>query len=93
MNRSAVLVLILTYSFATGNASGFECKVCHSKNPKMVAMHQALQGQNCFDCHKIGERLMGKGFPKDHAGLMARRSSDQACVPCHVQVLSGASQR
>lgn len=64
-------------------AGAFECKVCHSKNPKMVKMHQALTGRGCFDCHKIGEKLMGKGLPHDPAALNARRVSDPLCVECH----------
>ncbi|BCS55586.1 cytochrome c3 family protein [Geobacter sp. SVR] len=64
-------------------ASAFECKVCHSKNPKMVAMHKALQGQNCFGCHRPGEKLMGKGTPKDRESLLKRRITAAECLPCH----------
>lgn len=64
-------------------ASAFECKVCHSKNPKMVAMHKALEGKNCFGCHKVGDKLMGKEQPKDLNSLMKRRASDAECLPCH----------
>jgi len=64
-------------------ASAFECKVCHSKNPKMVAMHKALEGQNCFGCHKVGEKLMGKGKPKDLDSLLKRRVTEAECLPCH----------
>ena len=61
----------------------FECKVCHSKNPAMVRMHKALQGRGCFDCHKPGEKLMGKAQPKDRESLLKRRASDQLCMECH----------
>ena len=65
--------------------SAFECNVCHSKKPGMVKMHKTLQSKNisCFGCHKIGEKLMGKGQPKDPAAVMARRGSDPLCLDCH----------
>ena len=69
--------------FTVPAADAFECKVCHSKNPKMVAMHKALQGQNCFGCHRMGEKLMGKAAPKDRASLLKRRVTEAECLPCH----------
>lgn len=86
MKRKVARYLLSTLLIAAPfNAHAFECKVCHSKNPKMVAMHTALQGKNCFDCHKMGEKLMGKARPKDRESLMKRRASDPACLPCHNQ--------
>ncbi len=64
-------------------ASAFECTVCHSKNPAMVKMHKALQGQSCFGCHKVGAKLMGKGQPKDKDSLLKRRQTEETCLPCH----------
>ncbi len=77
--QATLLLVLLTPSI--GNA--FECTVCHSKNPKMVAMHTALKGQNCFGCHKPGEKLMGKGKPKDIDSLLKRRVTEPECLPCH----------
>jgi hypothetical protein len=77
------LIMTLALVLATGTAYGYECKVCHSKNPAMVRMHKALQGRNCFDCHKMGEKLMGKGIPKDKAAQIKRRESEQICFECH----------
>jgi len=74
----AVMLLL-----AAQAAYGFECNECHSKNPAMVRMHNALKGRNCFDCHKIGEKLMGKGVPKDKAAQLQRRASDPLCFECH----------
>jgi|GEM_PF-2218686 len=68
---------------AATTAPAFECKVCHSKNPKMVAMHKALQGQDCFGCHNPGDKLMGKGRPKDRESLLKRRVTDVQCLRCH----------
>lgn len=70
---------------AAHSVSAFECRVCHSKNPKMVAMHKALEGQNCFGCHKAGERLMGKSRPKDPDSLLKRRVRESECLPCHLR--------
>lgn len=67
----------------SAQAFAFECTVCHSKNPAMVKMHKALQGQGCFGCHKMGAKLMGKGQPKDKESLLKRRQSEAVCLPCH----------
>lgn len=80
-----IVIVLLLFLFTTHTAFAFECKVCHSKNPKMVAMHKALQGQNCFGCHKVGEKLMGKGAPKDRDSLLKRRVTEAVCLPCHKQ--------
>jgi nitrate/TMAO reductase-like tetraheme cytochrome c subunit len=66
-------------------ATAMECNVCHSKNPAMVKMHKATKekGINCFDCHKLGEKLMGKSQPKDRDSLLKRRVVDEACKGCH----------
>jgi hypothetical protein len=75
--------VLLVLSLAGPAMAMFECTVCHSKNPAMVTMHRALQGQGCFGCHKPGEKLMGKQQPKDSASLLLRRVTDPLCVPCH----------
>lgn len=80
-----IVVILAVFLLGANAAFAFECKVCHSKNPKMVAMHTALQGQNCFGCHKVGERLTGKGQPKDRDSLLKRRITDAECLPCHKQ--------
>ena len=77
VSASAVILM------AASPASAFECKVCHSKNPKMVTMHKALEGQNCFGCHRVGEKLMGKSKPKDIDNLLKRRAVEIECLPCH----------
>ena len=80
------LPLLLTLLSAP-SLHAMECNVCHSKNPKMVTMHEATKNQkiSCFDCHKIGERLMGKGQPKDRDSLLKRRTSAPECTLCHSQ--------
>jgi len=80
MRKAVPFVLLL---LATQSAYAFECNECHSKNPAMVRMHKAVQERDCFGCHKIGEKLMGKGIPRDKAAQMKRRVSDPLCVECH----------
>ena len=80
MKRFILAIALLLTAHTT---FAFECKVCHSKNPAMVKMHKALQGRNCFDCHKMGEKLMGKGIPKDKAAQVKRRETEPICFECH----------
>ena len=53
-----------------------KCKVCHSKNPKMVAMHTALEFKDCFKCHGPG----GLWPPERRKEQM---STDLLCTGCH----------
>lgn len=84
------MLVVALLSLLPSLASAFECKVCHSKNPAMVRMHTALRGQGCFGCHKVGDKLMGKGQPKDRDSLLKRRQTEEICLPCHRQ--SGEKQ-
>lgn len=61
------------------------CIKCHSKNPKVVAMHEALKGRDCFNCHVRGEKLRQKGgIPKEkHEAFMKQRLTDLRCIKCH----------
>ncbi len=85
--RPATVLLFIWACMATPSALGFQCNVCHSKNPALVAMHKAVQAKEigCFDCHKAGEKLMGKAQPKDRDSLLARRASAPLCVECHAK--------
>ncbi len=87
MNRRSTAALFLFFcSFAAAHHAGaFQCNVCHSKNPAMVKMHREVQEKDigCFDCHRVGEKLMGKAQPKDRTSLLARRSAEPVCAGCH----------
>lgn len=85
-----IAVVVFGWFGIINNAAAFQCNECHSKNPAMVRMHKALQGRGCFDCHKIGEKLMGKSQPKDRDSLMKRRVADPLCVGCHTNNSSSA---
>lgn len=90
MKRHVLSLFTLTWTLLLihPESEAFECNVCHSKNPAMVRMHQALKGRNCFECHKMGEKLMGKGQPKDRESLLKRRVADPTCVECHNKTAS-----
>lgn len=75
--RCFFLSVIIAMGLVSG-ASGFECKVCHSKNPKMVRMHQALGYKDCFKCHGLKKK-------KSPDELKAQMTSDERCVVCHVK--------
>ena len=73
--RTYALGLLLVVSLMTPLPAD-ACKECHSKNPKMVKMHQELEGRNCFACHSF----KGKKPPEE---LQKQRSEDALCTPCH----------
>ncbi len=79
--QAGALLIVVTLGAPAVHA--FQCNECHSKNPAMVKMHKALQGRGCFDCHKVGEKLMGKAQPKDRDSLLKRRVTEPLCVECH----------
>jgi len=86
MKRFPTLALFLSlWSVAATTVHGFQCNVCHSKNPAMVRMHKAIQAREigCFNCHKAGEKLLGKAQPKDREASLARRPVDLPCMECH----------
>ncbi len=87
--RTLFLLLLVLPASA---AHAFQCTVCHSKNPAMVRMHQALRGQGCFGCHTVGENLMGTSQPKDISSQLKRRQSDQRCLPCHSRPTTAPKQ-
>lgn len=75
MKKLAVSLIIIIAGYAS-DSHGFECKVCHSKNPKMVNMHKALGYKDCFKCHGLKK----KKSPEEQKQQMA---TDQLCVGCH----------
>jgi predicted CXXCH cytochrome family protein len=73
MKSLAVIVLVLL-SLSLAGHDALACNVCHSKNPKMVRMHEALGFKDCFKCHGPGK---GGGDSR------ARMASDPLCINCH----------
>lgn len=70
----AMAFLSLPLVFAAPEASA--CNVCHSKNPKMVKMHQALEYKDCFTCHL-------NGLKSSSEEKQLQRETDARCVRCH----------
>ncbi len=56
----------------------FACNECHSKNPKMVKMHQGLGYKDCFTCHSVGRN-------KSTEKQKVRMKNDQLCVRCYMK--------
>lgn len=52
--RYNLSLLLLFAAIAVNVSPAFGCTVCHSKNPRMVRMHEALQFKDCFVCHQTG---------------------------------------
>lgn len=59
-----------------GRPYAFGCNVCHSKNPKMVKMHQELEYKNCFNCHNPSRKRTAEDQKAQMAG-------DDRCIRCH----------
>jgi predicted CXXCH cytochrome family protein len=84
MRQVLLIIIFLTIiSFglnisASSEAAMPKCKVCHSKNPKMVAMHKALEYKDCFKCHGPG----GLWPPNLRAEQMQK---DARCTGCHLR--------
>ncbi len=54
-----------------------KCTVCHSKDPKMKALHKELDYKDCFTCHG-----RGKLWPKDQR--QNQKTEDPQCTRCHI---------
>ncbi|MGO9953807.1 MAG: hypothetical protein ACLPN1_16560 [Dissulfurispiraceae bacterium] len=76
MKASLLLMLLITAWLTPFDREALGCNSCHSKNPKMVKMHEALGFENCFKCH-------GRGVDKTPEGQKAQMISDERCIQCH----------
>ncbi len=76
--RTIVYVFIFLFIFSFCDLSFAQpCKECHSKNPKLVKMHEALGFQKCGMCHQGG---MKKRPPEE---VKKQVSEDPLCTGCH----------
>lgn len=73
MNIGKMLLAVAILFAAAPAGSSAECTVCHSKDPKMVRMHSALEFKDCFNCHGPSAQPMER----------SKRSGDTRCLPCH----------
>lgn len=72
-------VVMMTVSLVAAMVSTPEaaCSECHSKNPKMRKMHEALGYKDCFKCHRFSQ--MNRGADERAAQMY----SDPLCTDCH----------
>ena len=76
MNKLIIFVFVFLAIIFTRSVDAFQCNVCHSKKPEMVAMHKALEFKDCFECHGVNSKKGRDEFSK-------RKQSDEKCTPCH----------
>ena len=76
MSLNKILYFALVISAMFFSSSAIACNSCHSKNPKMVLMHQALGFKDCPKCHGPFQ----KKFP---GGPKEQMSKDPRCIGCH----------
>ncbi|HXW69547.1 MAG TPA: hypothetical protein VEJ88_08035 [Dissulfurispiraceae bacterium] len=76
MKRLLLLILLIAAWNAAAGREASGCNVCHSKNPKMVRMHEELGFKDCFKCH-------GQGLEKTPEQRKAQMTGDERCMPCH----------
>ena len=76
MKTLLLFTLVIAAWIAPAGREASGCNVCHSKNPKMVRMHEELGFKDCFKCH-------GQGLDKTPEGRTAQMTRDSRCVPCH----------
>ena len=63
------------------NALAFQCGECHSKNPKLRAMHKALNYEGCGNCHRTDVRsIAAMKFPEEEK---KNRPQAPRCKSCH----------
>jgi hypothetical protein len=70
------LILVIVAWFCSPVCEAAACNVCHSKNPRMVRMHEEIGFKDCFKCH-------GQGLEKDPEKKKAQMTSDERCIACH----------
>ena len=61
---------------------------CHSKNPSIVRMHNALQGEDCSQCHNSNDNLVARKRdtlpPANAADEKKRVKTEAICRKCHL---------
>jgi hypothetical protein len=69
---AAALALLAGEGYSAGG-----CTVCHSKDPKMVRMHTALEFKGCPACHAPG-KVAPQGAERDK-----QMREGPLCMKCH----------
>jgi len=77
MMKNSLLVTATMIAFlCAAQPAQAACTVCHSKNPKMVRMHTALQYKDCFKCH-------GPASDRKRPNAGDEKTTDPLCAGCH----------
>ncbi len=76
MKTFLVSIFVIAAWLAPVASEAYACTVCHSKNPRMVRMHEELGFKDCFKCH-------GQGMGKTPEERKAQMTEDERCIPCH----------
>jgi predicted CXXCH cytochrome family protein len=61
------------------------CTVCHSKDPKMVRMHKALQYKDCFKWH-------GPASERKTPNATDEMKTEPLCVSCHASEITSVRE-
>ena len=75
--KIAIAAVVLVFMLATSLYAEFQCGECHSKDPKLKRMHEALQFKGCPKCHVSRSEMKFTDEAK------ANRGKDPRCIPCH----------
>jgi len=76
MKNALLVSLAMIVLLCAAQPAAAACTVCHSKNPKMVSMHKALQYKDCFKCH-------GPSSDRKRPNARDEMTTDLLCVSCH----------
>jgi hypothetical protein len=77
--RTATAIVLIALSIAAMRCpEAVACTTCHSKNPKMVRMHQELGFRDCFKCHYPDSQ-------KSPEELKVQVTTDERCTNCHAK--------
>jgi hypothetical protein len=74
--KNIIIACFVAALFVPSGAWAMKCDKCHSKNPKMVKMHDALGNKDCFKCHF-------RGLKRTKEETEQLKASDERCVSCH----------
>ena len=76
MKNALLICLAMLVFLCAARPAAAACTVCHSKNPKMVNMHKALEYKDCFKCH-------GPALDRKMPNAKDEMTTDPLCLNCH----------
>lgn len=85
MKNAHLIISAMIILLCAAQPAAAACNVCHSKNPKMVSMHKALQYKDCFKCH-------GPASDRKSPNAKDEMRTDPLCVSCHRKETAQSTQ-